>query len=98
MSSRWFASSTLKSIVSSSLSSLFNSVLSSSLSSLMSLLSVLVFIFWLLVAFWMASRVLTKAELMLQKPNCFCCFSVGEKEPSKLLGWGVNATCELCIL
>ena len=95
MSSCWFASSSLKSVVSSALSYLFNSILSSSLSSLMSLLSALFFSFWLLVAFWMAFRVLTKAELMLQKPNCFCCSFVGGKVPSKLFGWGVNVTCEL---
>ena len=82
MSSLWFASSILKSVVSSALSSLSSSVLSS----LMSLLSTFDFIFWLFGAFWMASMVLTKTELMLQKPNCFCCSSEGGSVPSRFFG------------
>ena len=41
----------------------------------MSLLSILTFIFWVFGAFWIASRVFTKAKLLLQKPNCFYCSS-----------------------
>ena len=92
MSSLWFAISSLKSTVSSAFSSLFNSVLSSSLSTWMSSLSALVFIFWLLGAFWMASMVLTSAELISQKPNCFFCSSEGGSVPSKLFGCGVKVT------
>ena len=64
----------------------------------MSLLSALAFNFWVFGAFWIASRVFTKAELILHKPNCFCCFSEGGSVSSRLLGCGVKVTFDLWIL
>jgi hypothetical protein len=64
----------------------------------MSSFSAIVFIFCLFGAFWMASMVFTRAELMSQNPNSFLCSSVGGHALTRLLGCGVKVTCELWIL
>ena len=40
----------------------------------------------------------TRAVLMSQNPNCFCCSSVGGSISSKLFGCGVNVLWILCVL
>ena len=86
------ASSSLNSIVSSAFNSFFSSVFKSFLKILVSSSSPLGFFPWLFGAFCMASRVFTRAVLMSQNPNNFCCSSDGGSVPSKLLGCGVKVT------
>lgn len=77
---------------------LFDSVFNLSFNLLMLYFLAFGFFFWLLIAFWIASMVSTKAELTSQNPNCFCYSFDGGNVSSNFFRYEIKITKKLWIL